>query len=94
MIVAAWAMTLADPVLDMRILVVDDELLNVELLAAVLGDAGFTAVETTTSPAEALESCAAGTPACCCWTCICRALTGLRSWTRSVPRSGPTRDHR
>jgi len=55
-------MTLADPVLGMRILVVDDELLNVELLAAVLGDAGFTEVETTTSPAAALRSCAAGTP--------------------------------
>jgi putative two-component system response regulator len=55
-------MTLADPILGMRILVVDDELLNVELLAAVLGDAGFTAVETTTSPAAALRSCAAGTP--------------------------------
>jgi putative two-component system response regulator len=55
-------MTLADPLLGMRILVVDDELLNVELLAAVLGDAGFTAVETTTSPAAALRSCAAGTP--------------------------------
>jgi CheY-like chemotaxis protein len=55
-------MTLADPILGMRILVVDDELLNVELLAAVLGDAGFTEVETTTSPAEALRSCGAGTP--------------------------------
>jgi putative two-component system response regulator len=55
-------MTLADPVLGMRILVVDDEPLNVELLADVLADAGFTEVETTTSPAQALRSCALLTP--------------------------------
>jgi putative two-component system response regulator len=55
-------MTLADPVLGMRILDVDDELLNVELLATILGDAGFTEVETTTSPARALESCTLWTP--------------------------------
>jgi len=58
----AAAMTLADPVLGMRILVVDDEPLNVELLAAILGDAGFTDVQTTTSPTRALESCALLTP--------------------------------
>ena len=49
MIDAADEMTLADPVLGMRILVVDDEPLNVELLATILDDAGFTEVETTTS---------------------------------------------
>ena len=52
----------ADPVLGMRILVVDDEPLNVELLAAILGDAGFTDVETTTNPAQALKNCALWTP--------------------------------
>ena len=55
-------MTPVDPVLGMRILVVDDEIMNVELLESVLGDAGFTEIETTTRPAEALRSCAAGTP--------------------------------
>jgi putative two-component system response regulator len=55
-------MAVADPILGMRILVVDDEPLNVELLAAILGDAGFTAVETTTSPTQALKSCALSTP--------------------------------
>jgi putative two-component system response regulator len=62
MIEAAGAMTLVDPVLGMRILVVDDEPLNVELLAAILGDAGFTKVETTTSSILALKSCALRTP--------------------------------
>ena len=52
----------ADPILGMRILAVDDEPLNIELLDAVLRDAGFTDVETTTSPAEALRNCAADTP--------------------------------
>lgn len=55
-------MTPTDPILGMRILIIDDEPLNVALLDAVLRNAGFSNLEATTSPPQALESCAARTP--------------------------------
>ena len=55
-------MTPADPILGMRLLILDDEPLNVELLEAILRDAGYSEIEGTTSSERALESCAALTP--------------------------------
>ena len=47
---------MADPLLGMRVLVLDDEPLNVELLEAILCDAGFTNVETATDARLTLQS--------------------------------------
>jgi len=55
-------MTFTDPLLGMRIVVLDDEPANVELLDTILCDAGYSNVETTTSPAAAISSCAALIP--------------------------------
>jgi len=46
----------------MRILVVDDVAVNVELLSRMLADAGYTNVDTTTDPLAALQSCAQHMP--------------------------------
>jgi putative two-component system response regulator len=46
----------------MRILVVDDVAVNVELLSRMLADAGYTNVDATTDPVAAVERCAQCTP--------------------------------
>lgn len=55
-------MRLADRLRMMRILVVDDVAVNVDQLGRMLAQAGYTDVETTTSPVAALDSCARRTP--------------------------------
>jgi putative two-component system response regulator len=55
-------MAVVDELRSMRILVVDDEPANVELLERILADAGFSAVETSTDPRHALARCATHAP--------------------------------
>ena len=55
-------MVLADRLRTMRILVVDDVAVNIDVLGRMLAQAGYTDVKTTTSPIAALESCLRRTP--------------------------------
>ena len=55
-------MLLPERVRAMRVMILDDEPVNVELLERILTGAGLTNVETATHPADALERCARRVP--------------------------------
>jgi monoamine oxidase len=73
-----------------RILVVDDEQVNLKLLEAMLTGWGYPTVIATNDPTAAIDLVAAHDPICCCSTCRCRLLTGSRS-SRSSPTASEAR---
>ena len=61
-----------------RILIVDDEPANVELLRRLLERAGFSRLDSTSDPREAAGSSGRIGPTSSCWTCTCRIWTAWR----------------
>ena len=59
-----------------RILIVDDENDNVEILRRVLTKAGFVHIESTTDSRQASRSSSSTSRTSCCWICGCRIWTG------------------